>query len=55
MADTEKKLDSGNNAVDQVYLEKGAMEQFQEAYPFTPEEERRLVWKIDLMYVTLCI
>lgn len=50
MADMEKKLDSGSNAVDQVYLEKGAMEQFQESYQFTPEEEKKLVWKIDLMY-----
>ncbi|GES62959.1 pantothenate transporter [Aspergillus terreus] len=55
MADTEKKQDSGNNVVDQVYLEKGAMEHFQESYQFTPEEERKLVWKIDLMILPIML
>ncbi|KAL4898662.1 major facilitator superfamily domain-containing protein [Aspergillus ambiguus] len=56
MASTEKKPeDFRDNEADNPTLEKGALEQIQEPYQFTPQEERRLVWKIDLMILPIML
>lgn len=50
MTATDKKLEnSGHDGMEQPSLEKGALEQFQEPCQFSPQEERKLVRKVDLM------
>ncbi|KAF9891356.1 hypothetical protein FE257_004212 [Aspergillus nanangensis] len=53
MADPEKKTDPNSHG--RLSVEKGALEDLQQPYPFTPKEERRLVWKIDLMILPIML
>jgi hypothetical protein len=55
MADTvsEKKVQLAyDHEVERQSVDHGALKQLQETLPYSESAERKLVWKIDLTYVT---